>query len=137
MKLIVCTEGVECDLPHDHYYVETLPIGKELHMKDVSDGHHTFRELYDHRLALTVALTRTTLRRCWRSMYHHPDDDPMFDGCFIVGIDLPTGTITYHYKVEYWKLFDGSTTLLSHAPKWDGATPDDTIKRLKEWQPYG
>jgi hypothetical protein len=104
---------------------------------DTSDGHHTFDELYDHRLALTVALCRATLRSCWRAKLHHPDDGPMFNGHFIVGIDLPTGMITYHYKLKHWDLFSGSTKLLAHAPKWDGASPEETVKRLKEWQPYG
>lgn len=105
---------------------------------NTSDGYHTFKELYDHRLALTVALTRATLRRCWRSLAHHPGDKPMFEGgYFVVGIDLPTGTITYHYKLKYWDLFNSSTKTLTHAPKWDGATPDDTILRLLTWNPYG
>ena len=52
----------------------------------------------------------------------------MFEGCFIVGIDTPAGQATYHYKLEYWDLFD--VTCLERAPEWDGHTPDEAIKRM-------
>ena len=48
----------------------------------------------------------------------------MFDGCFIVGIKLPTGTITYHFELQHWGQF-AAVPELPHAPKWDGATPQD------------
>lgn len=99
----------------------------------ISDGHHTFSELYDHRRALTAALVKKLGWESWRSKNHHPDDDPMFDGYFIVGINLPeVGTITYHYKLKHWDDFAGAEEL-KHAPKWDGAVPDDTVTRLLAW----
>jgi hypothetical protein len=100
----------------------------------VSDGHHTFGELYAHRRALTAVLAASagSMGDAWRSKAHHPDDDPMFEGgYFIVGINLPTGTITYHYKLKYWDDF-AAVPELEHAPKWDGATPADTVTRLLE-----
>ena len=96
-----------------------------------SDGYHTFDELYEHRMALTAALTAALPRNLsWRSKAHHPDGEPMFEGFFIVGIDLPTGTITYHYKLEHWKLFS-HVRIIPHAPAWDGHTPTDVVNRLK------
>jgi len=100
--------------------------------EEVSDGHHTFGELYDHRRALTAALAAERLDISWRSQKHHPDDDPMFEGYFIVGIDLPNGTITYHYKLSHWDDFT-VVSELPHAPKWDGAPPSETVVRLLEW----
>lgn len=101
---------------------------------DTSDGYHTFGELYDHRRALTAALavvmTSALPGSAWRSKQHHPDDDPMFDGgWFIVGLHLPTGTITYHYELKHWDDFR-HVPELPHAPKWDGAAPADTVDRL-------
>ena len=101
---------------------------------EVSDGFHTFRELYDHRRALTavLALAAANDGESWRSKEHHPDDSPMFEGgYFIVGINLPTGVITYHYKLKHWDDFTGVPEL-PHAPKWDGATPGDSVTRLLE-----
>lgn len=101
---------------------------------NTSDGYHTFNELYDHRMALTVALMKLMPAISWRSRVHHPDDAPMFDGYFVVGMTLPTGEITYHYKNEYWDKFEG----IGHrkpqfVPKWDGHTPQDVVDRLNAW----
>lgn len=100
---------------------------------EITDGRHTFGELYAHRRALTAVLAASagSMDDAWRSRAHHPDDDPMFEGCFIVGIELPTGTITYHYKIEFWDDF-AAVPVLEHAPKWDGAGPDETVTRLLE-----
>lgn len=99
----------------------------------ISDGYHTFGELYDHRRALTAALCRAVPQCSWRSKAHHPEDSPMFDGYFVVGVDLPTGTtITYHYKLSHWDDFDGVIEL-PHALKWDNAPPSATVDRLLEW----
>ena len=99
---------------------------------DVSDGYHTFRELYDHRMALTIALMKSRPELSFRSRHHYPGGDPMFEGFFIVGMYLPTGIITYHYKLEHWDKFNG-IEIKDHAPKWDGHTPADVVKRLLEW----
>jgi hypothetical protein len=104
------------------------------HPAQLSDGHHTMEELYDHRLALTAVLAASaaTENDSWRSKAHHPDDGPMFEGgYFVVGIELPTGTISYHYKLRHWDDF-ATVPELEHAPKWDGATPTDTVSRLLE-----
>jgi hypothetical protein len=101
---------------------------------EISDGYHTFGELYDHRRALTAVLAAgaASTGDSWRSKAHHPDDDPMFEGgYFIVGIELPTGTITYHYKLSHWDDF-AAVPEIEHAPKWDGAAPGATVNRLLE-----
>lgn len=97
-----------------------------------SDGYHTFDDLYDHRMALTAALTRCYGGISYRSKLHHPSDEPMFNGFFIVGMSLPTGQVTYHYKLEYWHVFDHVQDA-EYAPKWDGHSPADVVKRLEEW----
>lgn len=101
---------------------------------ELSDGFHTMGELYDHRRALTAALAYALPSDLsWRSKAHHPQDAPMFEGgYFIVGIDLPTGTITYHYQLKHWDDFS-TVRELEHAPRWDGAGPEGTVTRLLEW----
>jgi hypothetical protein len=108
--------------------LRALPAG----MKNVSDGYHTFEDLYAHRRALTAVLAASAASAgdSWRSKRHHPEDSPMFDGSFIVGINLPLqGMITYHYNLEHWDDF-AAVPELEHAPKWDGAGPDETVSRL-------
>jgi hypothetical protein len=103
------------------------------HPAQLTDGFHTMEELYDHRRALTAALMAERADISWRSREHHPDDYPMFEGgYFIVGIDTPAGTVTYHYKLAHWDDF-GEVPELPHAPKWDGAKPESSVTRLLGW----
>jgi hypothetical protein len=99
-----------------------------------SDGYHTFNELYEHRRALTavLAVIGSINGDSWRSRQHHPEDGPMFDGHFIVGIELPAGTISYHYPLSAWEEFAGVPEVES-APKWDGHTAQDVVARLHDF----
>lgn len=97
----------------------------------ISDGYHTFGELYAHRRALTAALAALT-PGSWRSKAHHPDSDPIFAGYFIVGIPTPGGPITYHYELQHWDDF-AALPEVKHAPEWDGAPPSATVDRLLAW----
>lgn len=102
------------------------------HPAQLTDGFHTMQELYDHRLALTAALATERADISWRSKAHHPDDDPIYDGYFIIGMNTPHGTITYHYQLDRWDVF-ADVPELEHAPKWDGAGPEATVTRLLAW----
>lgn len=95
--------------------------------KDISDGYHTFGELYHHRAILFSVICNTYKEKAWKSKLH--DDGTMFDGdMFIVGIETPEGNYTYHYHTDlYWDIFEVKE--LDKAPKWDGHEPKD-ITRL-------
>lgn len=99
-----------------------------------TDGYHSFKELYAHREALTAVLATIAAidDDSWRSRQHHPDDAPMFDGYFIVGINLPAGQISYHQPLSHWHLFD-AVPELGHAPKYDGHTSADVVARLHDF----
>lgn len=99
---------------------------------DISDGYHTFDDLYQHWMVLTLALMRLYPERSWRSKLYAEGDNLMFEGFFIAGMTLPTGQISYHYKLEHWRRFEG-VHWLAHAPKWDGHTPEDVVIRLMKW----
>lgn len=94
-----------------------------------SDGFHTFDELYAHRNLLFIALMTKNPSISWRSKQHA--DGTMFRGYFIAGMRLWTGDISYHIPLELWSLLDDQISTLSFAPKWDGHTPEDVLKRLK------
>lgn len=94
---------------------------------NVSDGYHTFDELYHHRAILFAVICNNNPELAWKSKLHDTGD--MYDGMFIVGIDTPKGQATYHYDIEpYWDIFNVKE--LDHAPKWDGHTSDDVIMRI-------
>lgn len=93
----------------------------------VSDGYHTFDELYHHRAILFAVICNNNPELAWKSKLHDTGD--MYEGMFIVGIDTPKGQATYHYDIKpYWDIFNVKE--LDHAPKWDGHTSDDAIMRI-------
>lgn len=96
-------------------------------MGEVSDGYHSFNELYEHRTALFAALSLMLRHLSWKSKLHA--DDTMYDGYFIAGIDLAAGRVIYHMPLSDWPLFEHIDEL-AKAPEWDEATPADTVKRL-------
>lgn len=100
-----------------------------------SDGFHTFDELYHHRTVLFLLLLNQIREmvwipghrpRCWKSRLHA--DGTMFDGFFIAGVDTPWGSATYHLKNKYWD--EALVEARTHAPTFDGHTPEDTLTRL-------
>ena len=95
------------------------------HKGQISDGYHTFDELYFHRMVLFSVICMTYRDKAWKSWKHH--DGTMYDDYFIVGIDTPKGQYTYHYHKDYWDIF--IVRELSYAPEFDGHKPED-IKRL-------
>lgn len=118
----LCTEKEK--VLNDNNKVIMIP---ETGIEDVSDGYHTFNELYHHRAALFSVICSIFKDKAWKSKKHDTGD--MFDGMFIVGIETPVGQITYHYDLDpYWNMFDVKE--LPNAPRWDGHTPNDVINRL-------
>jgi hypothetical protein len=96
---------------------------------DMSDGFHTFDELYDHRIALYIALCKKT-KGVWRSRIQ--SDGGCYPGWFLLGIGTEAGKqITYHLPLKYWKMTGFAQTKYK-APKWDGHTSADVLKRLLE-----
>lgn len=94
--------------------------------KDVSDGYHTFDELYYHRMVLFALVCNQHKELSWKSKQHH--DGTMFDDTsFICGIDTPEGQYTYHYHLDHWDTYDVKE--LDYAPEYDGHQPKD-ITRL-------
>lgn len=96
-------------------------------MGKVSDGYHTFDELYKHRILLFIALMKSHPDVSWWSEKH--SDGTSWDGWIIAGMHLPTGDITYHLNEIYAPYLDGIQHL-EKAPAWDGHTPNDVLSRL-------
>lgn len=98
---------------------------------DMSDGYHTFNELYHHRALLFATICNMHPEKAWKSKKH--DDGSMYDGMFIVGIETVSGQATYHYDIEpYWDMFH--VRELEKAPVWDGHTPEEALQRITTLQ---
>lgn len=101
---------------------------------DISDGYHTFRELYEFRKMYNAALFNlwgaNGINKTHKSKRHYDGELCFGGGWFIVSAMLPSGLISNHYKLEDWDLF--------HIPEtekalfeYDGHTGKDVLQRLK------
>lgn len=99
----------------------------------VSDGYHTFGELYEHRIMLFIALAKKLRREgwgaaIWRSTAH--SDGSVWEGWFILGINQEKDEqMTYRLPMSKWKDTDFASTL-DKAPEWDGHTSADVLARI-------
>ncbi len=120
----------------------------------VSDGFHTFKELYDFRMVYNAALfnewavqkiktgnyllsnppqieykIKYNVHKSWK----HYNGEWCFGKekeWFIVVAMLPTGQISNHYEEKYWDLFkvpEAEKALF----EWDGHSSQDVLERLK------
>ena len=126
MNIMYAGRGNTLNISKSYQYVIQDMINRCENVGEISDGYHTFNELYDHRAALFAALCSYMKKDAWKSKYH--EDGTMFDGMFIVGIQTKYGQITYHYDLDKWDWFNVKE--LDHAPLFDGHNPNTVIRRL-------
>lgn len=115
---------------------------------DMSDGYHTFNELYRYRMLYNAAFLNTysnpevrmmsdgnrsvIVRNVGKSRLHHDGTEPFGGGWFVVWVTLPDGSVTFnHYPMEYWDLFNADE--YDTAPEWDGSTPEQEGDMLEAW----
>lgn len=144
MKNVTITQFsfAEVDAPKETFGYLRIPLGHrkiraEGENLEVSDGYHTFDELYDHRIALFIALCKkiedidqrqSGPNRVWRAKKHH--DGSEYEGWFIMGIHKEKGRqISYHLPLSKWDDANFADTY-DITPEWDGHTPEDVLTRL-------
>lgn len=101
----------------------------------ISDGYHTFGELYEFRKVFNAALFNEWNAQgkydVHKSLKHFDGEDCFGGGWFIVVAVLPTGQISNHYENKDWDLFkcDAVDKALF---EFDGHTSADVLKRISE-----
>lgn len=95
-------------------------------VEKMSDGYHTFADLYEQRLILSAALAKNN-PHAWKSKRHEDGSVPFGGGWFIMGFDTDEGCYTYHYELKDWDLFQCEE--LDKGKPWDGHTSKD-VRRL-------
>ena len=142
----------------ENYVIEYSSIKKDqlvsedevVDIGELSDGYHTFNELYEFRKVYNAALfnewankndepinyekegwenpPKYNVHKSWR----HSDGELCFGGgWFIVSAMLPTGLISNHYKAEDWDLFK-IPEVEKALYEFDGHTSEDVLNRLKK-----
>lgn len=111
----------------------------------VSDGYHTFAELYRYRMLYNALWLNAVHEHAeaegigayedmdiHKSRLHH-DGIPPFsdDGWFIVMAMLPTGQVSNHYRIDDWDKFQIPER--ERAAKWDGHTPEQAADRMSAY----
>ena len=105
---------------------------EKIDMGEVSDGYHTFNELYYYRMLYNAAFFNL-LPKEWvhKSKRHHNGEECFGGGWFIVMANLPTGQISNHYELKDWDLFKVPEKEI--ADEWDGHTPQEAAERLYKY----
>lgn len=104
-------------------YLDRIPAAD---VEKMSDGYHTFADLYEQRLILSAALAKNN-PHAWKSKRHEDGSVPFGGGWFIMGFDTDEGCYTYHYELKDWDLFQCKE--LDKGKPWDGHTSKD-VRRL-------
>ncbi len=101
---------------------------------EVSDGYHTFNELYEFRKVYNAALFNEWAKvgkyDVHKSYRHHDGEECFGGGWFIVVAALPEGQISNHYEAKDWELFD-VPEFDKALFEFDGHTSEDVLHRLK------
>lgn len=94
----------------------------------LSDGYHTFDDLYNQRCILFAKLVEVYKDKAWKTK-RHEDGELCFGGKnFLVCIDTPQGPYSYHYPLKDWDLFKCKE--LPKAKHFDGHTSKDVGRIL-------
>lgn len=113
----------------------TFTLPENIDKGSVSDGYHTFDELYEFRKVYNAVLfnawAASGIYDVHKSENHHDGEACFGGGWFIVVAVLPGGQISNHYEMKDWNLFN---VPYLHSAKFafDGHTSDDVLVRLIE-----
>lgn len=119
--------------------ISCIAVKKAMHNAlragNVSDGYHTFNELYRYRMLYNAALLNMMAKFNTYNIIKskkHSDGEPCFGGgWFVVMATLPTGQISNHYEMKYWDLFNIKEADMAYA--FDGHTPEMAADRLEKF----
>jgi hypothetical protein len=111
----------------------------------ISDGYHTFEELYEHRCMLAVGLANeldawscgehnlasanSKMKSIFKARKHH--DGTGYDGWFLLCFSTSEGQISYHLPEKYWDMLCIDEYDISPV-EFDGHTPADVLDRLQK-----
>jgi hypothetical protein len=113
----------------DHLYSDNVG--------ELSDGYHTFNELYHQRALLSAGFFNQlpSEYRPHKARKHYNNalqiEECFGGGWFIVMAELPTGQVSEHFEEKYWDLFN--LPVQECCNLWDRHTTKESFDRIKEW----
>ena len=108
-------------------------MNNEISTEEISDGFHTFKELYEVRRVLNAALFNEWFKlkkyNVHKSRKHYDGKLCFNGGWFIVYAELPKGQISFHYEEKYWDEFKIPETDKALI-EFDGHNTNDVCRRI-------
>lgn len=102
------------------------PVAIDCLTGQVSDGYHTFDELYEHRCLLFAALCGW-VGGAFKTRRNDKGEE--WPGWFIAGFNSPMGQVTYHLPDSLWDLTQADEVAQNDG--YDGYTATDVAARLR------
>ena len=93
----------------------------------ISDGYHTFNELYEHRCLLFVYLMNTQREASFKTRKHK--DGTGIAGWFLGIVYTNQGAISYHLPDELWDVC--MVPEIERYAQYDGHSSADVVERLR------
>ena len=110
---------------------QNIQIPEGIAIENISDGFHTFRELYNHRILLFLALMKSAekegLEVGWSK--RHDDGELCFGGCWVIAWIVTASGKEIRYHVEDWKPLPKSLER-EIGREWNGK--EETLEGLRE-----
>jgi len=94
----------------------------------ISDGYHTFDELYEHRHALFLTVMQQSFLQ---GGYTWVDLDPNTPGWFLAGIDTDFGQVSYHLPIRLLEVATKYEREDYTRQPYNGHTSDDVLRLLQ------
>ena len=95
----------------------------------ISDGYHTFEELYQHRVALFLIILKQNKDIAFKTLRNKEGEEWM--GWGIAGMETNFGQITYHIPIKDYKKL--GVKEINKNSKYDGHNASDTLNRLSQF----
>lgn len=97
----------------------------------ITDGYHTFGELYEHRNLLFLNLCKLLYFSPQFQNSHEIWRKPIEDGWFLMGINLEAGKqVSYHLPESLWDMTNFVDVKNENEYVFDGHTSKDVVDRL-------
>lgn len=93
----------------------------------ISDGYHTFNDLYEHRCLLFVYLMNVQRASAFKTRKHK--DGTQYEGWFVGIIRTVQGDISYHLPDELWGVC--MVPEIERYADFDGHTSTEVVQRLR------
>lgn len=100
-------------------------------VSQLSDGYHTFAELYEHRHTLFAALLYAYAPLAFKTRRNQDGEE--WPGWFIAGMDTPMGQLSYHMPDEWWDRLPNIAEVERNSG-YDGHTSADVLRRIQQLQ---